>query len=123
MKTIASDGSMMEEKRFINGQVDPESTKTYPAKLNSETAARTPEIPISETKPAEPDKPNLGEFKFNGFNALYNKSLQITQVGVFKDGRLYNGKWHRYDENGILKKIEVYQNGGFSGYGEIEDAY
>ncbi len=119
-RSFHPDGSIMEETRLINGQPDLESTKTYPAKSGTVTTTRTPEIPVSETKPADPDKPNLGEFKFNGFNALYNKNLQITQVGMFKDGRLYDGKWHRYDEHGILKKVEIYQNGRFTGYGNLE---
>jgi antitoxin component YwqK of YwqJK toxin-antitoxin module len=121
-KTYYTDGSLMEEKRLTNGEVEAQSKRTYPPKAGATTGTKTPLLPNHETKPAAQDRPNIGEFKFNGFNALYNKNLQITQVGEFKEGRLYNGKWHRYDDNGLLKKVEVYRYGRFIGYAEIEES-
>ncbi len=121
-KTYYQDRNLMEEMRLNNGNVEVGSKRIYSSKSPSNAAIKTPALPVHETKPAALDRPNIGEFKFNGFNALYNKDLQITQVGEFKDGRLYNGKWHKYDENGLLKKVEVYRNGRFIGYAEIEES-
>lgn len=122
LRTYHRDGSLREEKRLIEGRVDHESVKVYPPKSGQQGQVRMPDIPVHETQPENEDKPNLGEFKHNGFNTLYNKNLQITQVGEFKEGRLWNGRWHRYDENGILKKIEVFSNGRFVGYQPLEEA-
>jgi antitoxin component YwqK of YwqJK toxin-antitoxin module len=116
-------GDIKEEKRLINGEVEPGSNKTYPAKGNLSTAATIPELPTAETTPSSNDKPNLEVFKQTGFNTLYNRDLQMTQVGEFKNGKLWNGKWHRYDENGLLKKVEVYKNGRFIGYGIIDEGF
>ena len=39
----------------------------------------------------------------------------------FKDNRLMFGKNYIYDDNGILKRIEIYKNGGYVGDAQIED--
>lgn len=122
MKVYYSDGQLRKEKMIVNGHVDHSTVKEYEARSRSLAKEETPALPVQETVPAEPDRPNMGEFKENGFNTLYNRSQQITQVGEFKEGRLHSGKWHRYDEDGLLKKVEVYQNGRFVGYGVIDDS-
>lgn len=122
MKVYYSDGALRKEKMIVNGHVDPSTVKEYEAQSRNLAKEETPALPVQETVPAEPDRPNMGDFKDNGFNTLYNKSQQITQVGEFKDGRLHNGKWHRYDGDGILRKVEVYQSGRFVGYGIIDDS-
>ena len=44
-----------------------------------------------------------------------------TKDGDFKDNRLMQGKNYIYDDNGILKRIEIYKNGGYVGDAQIED--
>lgn len=114
-------GDVKEEKRMTNGEVEPGSTRIYPSKANQTLVDQIPNLPEAETTPNKCDKPNLEIFKQTGFNTLYNRNQQMTQVGEFKNGRLWNGKWHRYDENGILKKVEVYKDGRFIGHGIIDD--
>lgn len=121
MKTFYPDGSKKLEQRITNGRVEEESIKTFEPKVKHERVADIPELPKEETQPVK-DKPNLDEFNENGFNTLYNRNIQVSQVGEFKDGKLWNGKWYRYDINGLLKKVEVYKNGRFIGYGIIEDS-
>lgn len=115
-------GELREEKRITNGEVEEESIKIYDAKKPIKNHFETPTLPREETTPKHTDKPNLDVFKSTGFNTLYNQNQQITQVGDFFEGRLWNGKWHKYDENGILQKVEVYRNGRFIGYGIIDDS-
>ncbi len=121
LQTYYPTGEPKEEKRIVNGEVEEGSTKKYPSHKEISNMPEMPDVPRQETIPDKSDKPNLEEFKQTGFNTLYNKNKQITQVGEFKEGRLYNGKWHRYDVNGLLKKVEVYKGGKFIGFGVIED--
>lgn len=116
------DGTRQEEQMFVNGEYDPNSLKTYSAPKQLSVKEAFPELPKSEVAaPAPEDKPNLSVFDADGFNTLYNKNLQISQVGQFKNGKLHDGKWYRYDENGLLRKIEIYKEGQFIGYGIIEE--
>ena len=121
-KSYYPDGSLKEEKRLTNGEVEPGSEKKYEAKRTFKIEEEIPDLPVSETTPNHSDAPNLKEFKETGFNTLYNRNKQMTQVGNFVDGRLWNGKWYKYDENGILRKVEVYKDGRFIGYGIIDES-
>lgn len=121
-KSYYPDGALKAEKRITNGEVEPGSVEKYmPAKTYKESP-EIPQLSISERTPARHDSPNLAEFKETGFNTLYNRNKQISQVGDFVEGRLWNGKWYKYDENGLLEKVEVYTEGRFMGYGIIEDS-
>lgn len=122
MKVYYSNGELRSEKRLVNGKVEEGSQKEYEPTKRVTNKTVEPELPIEETKPQYEDRPNLVEFKDTGFNTLYNRSQQITQVGEFKNGRLWNGKWHRYDADGILRKVEVYREGRFAGYGVIDNS-
>lgn len=117
-----TNGELKSEKRIVNGLVEEGSVKEYKATSKASTKFPEPELPVEETKPAETDRTNLVQFKETGFNTLYNRNQQITQVGEFKEGRLWNGKWHRYDNDGILRKVEIYKDGRFTGYGVIDDS-
>lgn len=120
VKVYYSDGELRSEKMIVNGLVDTSTIKEYKPRSRENRQDKEPSLPVQETVPAEQDRPNLVEFKDTGFNTLYNRNQQVTQVGEFKDGRLWNGKWHRYNSDGLLKKVEVYQNGRFAGYGVID---
>lgn len=117
-----ANGEKREEKRITNGEVEPESIKTYELAKPLKIESPAPELSREETTPRKTDKPNLGVFKDTGFNTLYNRNKQITQVGDFLEGRLWDGKWHKYDEDGILRRVEVYRDGRFIGYGIIDDS-
>ncbi len=123
LKTYYSNGDPKSEKRINNGLLDEASVREYkPSNKLQTTRYPDPELPMEETLPNSVDRPNLAEFKETGFNTLYNRNQQITQVGDFKDGRLWNGKWHRYDSDGILRKIEVYREGRFMGLAPVDEA-
>jgi len=52
----------------------------------------------------------------SGNNTLYNKARQISRDGVFNEHcKLIEGKWYRYDRDGVLVRIEVYKNGKWIG--------
>jgi antitoxin component YwqK of YwqJK toxin-antitoxin module len=116
-----SDGSPKVKKRITNGQVEEGTLKTFAEPTTELTDSEIPELPRRETQADNADRPNLEEFNESGYNTLYNQDLQVTQVGVFYNGRLWDGKWYRYDRNGLLNKVEVYKKGRFAGYAVIDD--
>jgi len=90
--------------------------------------------PVHRTEPPKPDisapaaperraeeTTNIALFRANGVNTLYDKQLRLSQQGEFKDGRLWNGKYYRYNGSGLLYRIEVYQQGRFVGTAPITD--
>ena len=113
LKRFYANGDLKEKMEFNQGKLIPNSFQHFESKLPeiklpSDTAKTAPPI-------ARDDKPNLAEFKGNGFNTLYNKNLRISQVGEFKNGQLFNGKYYRYNHNGLTIKIEVYREGKYIG--------
>lgn len=116
-------GKLKERKVLNSGTLEPGSTRTYRGnapkkKADPEVIAEkeAPKVDISTARPNQAFK-----FEPNGHNVLYNASQQLTQVGDFKNGRLWNGKWYRYNQDGILVRIEIYKDGKYIGTGVIED--
>ena len=90
---------------------------------NSEAKALLLDIPEDAQKTeVVSDEPNSAHiFRPNGYNTLYNRNRQVTQIGDFRNGRLWDGKWHRYNKEGILLRIEVYKAGRYVGIGVFEE--
>ena len=53
-------------------------------------------------------------------HTLYNKDRQISREGEFENNMLVNGKWYRYDSEGLLQRIEVYKKGRYIGDAPME---
>ena len=45
------------------------------------------------------------------YNIIFNKSKEIWMEGEFRNNKLWNGRLYIYDNDGLLKKVEVYRNG------------
>lgn len=126
-----ADGSLKSEKYFNGGALDPAKTVKYEPKNEIKEVLPEPKETKEAPEVTKEEKvlgsnkvstnKNLGFFDGNGQNTLYNKNKQISQSGVFKNGRLWDGKWYRYDEDGILEAIEIYKNGKYVGDGVIEE--
>lgn len=122
MKRYYPNGDLKETKEFIGGKMNEATVKTF--KMVAENVVLEEHVAV-EPKPSpvvKEDKPNLSLFKATGDNILYNKDKLISQKGYFKNGRLWNGRWYRYDDNGILEQIEVYKSGKLVGYAPLEEA-
>jgi antitoxin component YwqK of YwqJK toxin-antitoxin module len=112
-------GKLTEEKDMKGGILVPGSIKRYDSPASGEKPIATTEAP--KNAPVATDKTNQAEkFKPNGYNVLYDSNQQISQVGEFKNGRLWNGKWNRYNSDGILIRTEIYKSGRFVGNGVLE---
>lgn len=55
----------------------------------------------------------------NGYNKVYNDDDEIWQDGVFKNGKLWDGKVYVYDRDGILLKVKVYKSGVYHSDGQL----
>lgn len=112
VKRYFDNGKLKEEKTMKAGVLSKGSIKSYDK--NPKPFVAKADSNAKESKKVS-DRPNIQKFEPNGRNTLYNKRLQKTQVGMFKNGRLWEGRWYRYDANGILTKIEVYKQGRYFG--------
>lgn len=122
MRRYHPDGKLKEVKKLNNGVLEPGSIKKYRTSSSpkKQVVAEEHIAPKPIEEEAEPNQAH--RFEPNGHNILYNKSQQITQAGDFKNGRLWSGKWYRYSPNGMLVKIEMYQEGRYIGSGVIEES-
>lgn len=75
----------------------------------------------TEKAPAITGTPNTGGIKWmpNGYNKVYNSDKEIWQDGIFKDGKLWDGKVYVYDRDGILLKVKVYKGGVYHSDGQL----
>jgi antitoxin component YwqK of YwqJK toxin-antitoxin module len=131
MNRYYADGSLKESKELTDGKLVEGSIKNFKAnnlvaKIEKQIKAEATEVenenvPTPKTVSAD-DKPNDAfAFRPDGYNVLYDENQQVSQIGDFRKGRLWNGKWHRYNSNGILVRIEIYRNGKYIGTGVIQE--
>lgn len=52
-------------------------------------------------------------FKPNGYNTLYNKNGGKVVQGTYSGGRLWSGKYYKYNANNILLKVEIWREGKY----------
>lgn len=122
LKRYYANGDVKEVKQFNEGTMTSGSIKTYAMKKPEVVVQETPAVPVKVTKVVTNDRPNVSVFNETGKNTLYNKSRQVSQTGYFKKGRLWNGRWYKYDSNGLLEAIEVYKDGKFVGHAPIDES-
>lgn len=122
-KRYNPDGTLAEEKIFENGVLKQGSTKKHKEIKKEAIAKADPyDKKIGKSSVVTEDKTNKAViFKPNGFNTLYDKNGNVTQSGEFVEGRLYDGKWYRYNADGLMIRIEIYKGGKYIGTGVISD--
>ncbi|MEM7161166.1 MAG: hypothetical protein AAF487_01885 [Bacteroidota bacterium] len=122
LKRWYANGDIKETKTFNDGIVDETSIKKYEEKKPEVIVKEEEAVPVKVTEaPKKTEKTNLAIFKANGKNTLYNKNMQLSQTGMFKNGKLKDGKWYRYNKDGILERIEIYKGGKYVGDAVIEE--
>lgn len=128
IKEYYEDGSVKSVRVFNGGQMDA-SQSTFKEPSNPKVAVKTEPEPVKDesnkvkttVKVATAEAaPNTGVFDGNGPHTLYNRNRQIYQKGEFKGGRLWDGKVYKYNSDGILTNIELYQDGQYVGEGVID---
>jgi antitoxin component YwqK of YwqJK toxin-antitoxin module len=121
MRRYSADGKLTEEKTFENGVLKQGASKKYKEEVPAPIVSKDPyDESVGKESKVTADKPNKAQlFKPNGFNTLYDRNGAVTQSGEFSNGRLYDGKWYRYNTDGILIRVEIYKGGKFIGLGVI----
>ncbi len=61
----------------------------------------------------------IKNYRPNGKNKIYNEDKQLIQEGLFKDGKLWDGKVYVYDRDGILLRVEIYKSGVYHSDGKL----
>lgn len=111
-------GEIKAKKVFADGALNEAKTQNFKPKKpvvdqarKEEASAPTRNVVANQKK----EKPNTGHFDGNGYAKLYNSDRLITKDGIFKNYKLIDGKWYKYDENNILINIERIKNGRYVG--------
>jgi len=128
VKEYFEDGSVKSVRVFNGGKMD-ETKSTFNKPKTPAAAPKTDPEPVKQNNQVKTtvtvekveSAPNIGYFDGNGDHTLYNKNRQISQKGFFQSGRLKGGKIYRYNRDGILTNIEIYQNFRYVGEGVIPD--
>jgi len=113
VKEYYEDGSLKADKAYVDGKLDTENTKVYEPK--TPIVKKEDDGVVKVVKVKEDEGTNIGTFDGNGVHKIYNMNKQISKDGLFKNYRLMDGLWYKYDENGILISIEKYKNGRYIG--------
>lgn len=79
------------------------------------------EVEVDLTAPCGTTGSLKNGHKFNpdGYNKIYNKDDELWLDGEFRNSLLYNGKYYKYDSDGILVKIKIYKNGKYHSDGSL----
>lgn len=122
MKRYDESGKLIEEKLFDQGIVKSTTVRSKTREKALPVQADPHNEEIGKEAPVAKGKINpANNFEPNGYNTLYDANGQITQSGEYKNGKLYNGKWYKYNSSGILLRIDLYRKGRYIGEGIIEN--
>jgi len=110
-------GDLKAKKVFADGNLDDAKTQTYKPKTPVPDRAKQEEksAPVRNVVAKKDEKPNHGHFDGNGHHKLYNRDKLITKDGYFRNYKLIDGKWYKYNEDNILLNIERIKNGRYVG--------
>ena len=110
-------GDVKAKKAFNGGVIDATNTKTFEPEnpIKDKEAEELANAPVKVVKASAEDEVNVGTFNGNGYHKMYNQNKQLSKVGTFKNYRLMEGEFYKYDDNGILIVIEKYKSGRYIG--------
>jgi antitoxin component YwqK of YwqJK toxin-antitoxin module len=111
VKEYYEDGSVKSEKSYIDGKLDAANTKVYESTTPVEEK-KDEGVEKVVTIDKKTEEANDGDgFNGTGYKKMYNKNKELSKVGVFENFRLMDGKFYRYDADGILFRIEIFKKG------------
>jgi antitoxin component YwqK of YwqJK toxin-antitoxin module len=116
-------GDIKAKKYFNDGSMDVARAEYYTPKspVKDQLKEEERKAPVKNVVAKKDERPNIGQFDGNGYHKLYNLNKQLTKDGVFKSYRLIDGKWYKYDDNGILLNIEIIKNGRYIGDAPMDE--
>lgn len=115
LKRYYANGDLQQVAEFNGGVINASNSKYIRSVHKVDAPKPEPSAQPAPAKTAE-EVTNAVMFRENGFNTLYDRQLRLSQQGEFSNGKLWNGKYYRYNKStGELLKIEVYTDGRFTG--------
>lgn len=120
LKRYYANGDLQQVAQFNNGVINEANSKYIKAVHKEAAPAPEPATHAAPERQAD-EMTNAVLFRENGYNTLYDKQLRISQQGEFNTGKLWNGKYYRYNKSGELYRIEVYIDGRYAGNAPITD--
>lgn len=114
LKRYYANGDLEETAEFKDGVADAGSFKTYASK-RKEVVIAAPKDAVPAPAISADQAPNSTMLKAEGWNTLYDMQHRLAQQGLYRAGRLWDGKVYKYNKDGILTTIEVYVNGRYAG--------
>jgi len=114
--TYYSNGDVKKVTTFNNGTATKVEEKDPVNPLEDEKATG----PASPDAKGDTNDGTAAQKLKDGFHKTYNSNNDLEMSGEFKNGKLWNGKWYKYDSNGLLLKIEIYKDGKYFGDGVME---
>lgn len=96
-------------------------------KSSEQREMKNPEVKVKDPGGSSERAPSIGssprthgvKWQPNGYNKVYNEDDEIWQDGVFKEGKLWDGKVYVYDRDGILLKVKVFKGGVYHSDGQL----
>lgn len=107
LREYYENGTVKAEKVFNNGIYNPNASKVYAYKNNTNNNNQQDSVKVANN----PNNNQADLFTGTGFHKIYNDKKQLIQEGNFSKGVLVNGKKYYYDENGKHIKTAVYEEG------------
>lgn len=119
-------GDIRAERYFDGGTINVSKSKEYkstvPVKNQLEEELKAaPDVKVLVDEGDYLNQGSKEKWSGDGYHKLYNKNHQISKDGIFKKYRLMDGKWYRYDDDGILETVEIYKKGRYVGDGVAEE--
>lgn len=115
-----NNGSIKEETSFAGGKADEATRKDYKIVGKEEDLSKyEAKVKVATTAENLTTNDPIKEIK-DGYQKLYDDQKRLVQDGEFKGGKLANGKWYKYDKNGLILKVEIYKNGKYFADGQLD---
>lgn len=120
LKRYYANGDLQQVAEFNNGVINAENSRYLRPAHKVEAPAPEPTAAVAPARSAD-EVTNSVVFRENGFNTLYDKQLRLSQQGEFRNGTLWNGKYYRYSQQGLIYRIDVYIDGRLAGQAPINE--
>ena len=116
IKNYYKNGSLKSEI-ILNGEGKKKSTINHAPSIEKVDKLIVKK-PIGPPVVNNPNTHGVG-FEFFGYNKVYNSNDEIWMDGIFKNGKLWDGKLYVYDEDGIIQKVKVFKKGVYHSDGQL----
>ncbi len=115
-----NNGSIKEETTFAAGKANDATRKDYKIVGKEEDLSKYEAKAKVATTPDNLTTNDPKKEIKDGYQKLYDDQKRLVQDGKFLGGKLVDGKWYKYDKNGLILKVEIYKNGKYFADGQLD---